>query len=459
MAKEQAPVQLNEKIEVVFDDVTHEGQGVAKVDGYPLFVPGALQGEKGTIQVTKINKSYGFGKILDIYEESSERTNPPCPLYHECGGCQLQHVSYEGQLKIKEKHVQDCLVRIGKITDTEVLPVLGMETPWHYRNKAQVPVGERNGKLIAGFYKKRSHEIMEMDACIIQQKQTDETIQAVKDICARYHIRPYDEKQHKGILRHIMVRYGRTTGEIMVVLITRTKDLPHKKKIVQEIIERVPGVRSIIQNVNSNRTNVILGEETFVLWGRDVIYDSIGDVQFAISAKSFYQVNPEQTKVLYDKALEYAELKGDETVIDAYCGIGTISLFLAKKAKKVYGVEIVPEAIEDAKKNAERNGITNAEFAAGKAEEVIPEWYKRGIKADVLVVDPPRKGCDPALLDTILQMKPKKVVYVSCNPATLARDLRILEDGGYKTTKVQPVDMFPQTGHVEAVAQIVLRGN
>jgi 23S rRNA (uracil1939-C5)-methyltransferase len=245
----------------------------------------------------------------------------------------------------------------------------------------------------------------------------------------------------------------------MVVLITRTKDLPHKKKIVQEIKARVPGIRSIIQNVNSKRTNVILGDETIVLWGRDVIYDSIGDVQFAISAKSFYQVNPEQTKVLYDKALEYAELKGDETVIDAYCGIGTISLFLAKKAKKVYGVEIVPEAIEDAKKNAELNGITNAEFAAGKAEEVIPEWYQRGVKADVLVVDPPRKGCDPALLDTILQMKPKKVVYVSCNPATLARDLRILEDGGYKTTKVQPVDMFPQTGHVEAVAQMVLNRN
>ena len=459
LAKVQAPVQLNEKIEVVFDDVTHEGQGVAKVDSYPLFVPGALQGEKGMIQVTKINKSYGFGKILDIYEESPERMNPPCPLYHECGGCQLQHVSYEGQLKIKEKHVQDCLVRIGKITDAEVLPALGMETPWHYRNKAQVPVGQRNGKLIAGFYKKRSHEIMEMDACIIQQKQTDETIQAVKDICARYRIRPYDEKQHKGILRHIMVRYGRTSGEIMVVLITRTKDLPHKKKIVQEIKARVPGIRSIIQNVNSKRTNVILGDETIVLWGRDVIYDSIGDVQFAISAKSFYQVNPEQTKVLYDKALEYAELKGDETVIDAYCGIGTISLFLAKKAKKVYGVEIVPEAIEDAKKNAELNGITNAEFAAGKAEEVIPEWYQRGVKADVLVVDPPRKGCDPALLETILQMKPKKVVYVSCNPATLARDLRILEDGGYKTTKVQPVDMFPQTGHVEAVAQMVLNGN
>ncbi|OCA82674.1 MULTISPECIES: 23S rRNA (uracil(1939)-C(5))-methyltransferase RlmD [unclassified Bacillus (in: firmicutes)] len=455
--KKKAPIQKNDYIDVVFEDLTHEGSGVAKVEGYPIFVPFGLPGEKARIKVTKINKGYAFGRLMELLEESPDRVEPPCPIYRQCGGCQLQHLSYEGQLKAKEKMVREIMARIGKLPDVPVHPVLGMEQPWNYRNKAQVPVGEMEGGLVAGFYAKRSHEIINMDECLIQVSENDDTIRTVKNICEKYRVRAYDERNHKGLLRHIMVRHGQVTGEIMVVLVTRTPELPHAREIIKEIIDAVPGVKSIIQNVNSLKTNVILGSKTTVLWGAEVIYDYIGDVKFAISPRSFYQVNPTQTKVLYDKTLEYANLSGNETVIDAYCGIGTISLFLAQKAKKVYGVEIVPEAIEDAKKNAELNGITNVDFSVGSAETVIPAWYEEGITADVLVVDPPRKGCDENLLNTIAEMKPKKVVYVSCNPATLARDLMYLEEHGYQTVEVQPVDMFPQTMHVECVAKLVLK--
>jgi len=451
------PVQKNDYIDVEFEDLTHDGAGVAKVDGYPVFVQGGLPGEKANIKVIKVNKGYGIGRLVELLERSHFRVDIAKEDSHKFGGCQLQHISYEGQLKFKENQVRQVLTRIGKLEDVKVHPVLGMEHPWHYRNKAQVPVGEKDGKLISGFFKPRSHEIVDTNESLIQIPEVDEAIQTVKEICSELGVKAYNEETHKGDLRHIMARYGKQTGELMVVIITRTADIPNKNKIVDEIVNRVPRVKSIVHNINPKRTNVIMGDKTKVLWGNEVIYDYIGDVKFAISALSFYQVNPDQTKVLYNKTLEYAGLAGNETVIDAYCGIGTISLFLAQKAKKVYGVEIVREAIEDAKRNAELNDISNAEFAVGKAEEVIPNWYEQGVRADVLVVDPPRKGCDEALLQTIIEMKPNKVVYVSCNPATLARDLRILEDGGYKTLEVQPVDMFPQTTHVECVSQIVLR--
>ncbi|WP_342488856.1 23S rRNA (uracil(1939)-C(5))-methyltransferase RlmD [Cytobacillus sp. FSL W7-1323] len=454
--KQTLPVKKNDYIDVTFEDLTHEGAGVAKVDGYPLFVPNTLPGEKAQIKVLKTSKGYGFGKLIETYEESPYRVTAPCPIYKECGGCQLQHLSYEGQLLAKQKQVRDVLTRIGKLENVTVHPTLGMSDPWRYRNKSQVPIGEHEGGLIGGFYQQRSHQIIDMKSCLIQQEKNDEVIQKVKDICNKNGVRAYDEQRHKGDLRHIMARYGLVTGDVMIVLVTKAKDLPNRKKIIADITENIAGVKSIVQNVNNKKTNVIMGDETRVLWGQEVIYDYIGDVRFAISARSFYQVNPEQTKVLYDKALEYAALTGKEEVIDAYCGIGTISLFLAQKAKSVFGVEIVPEAIEDAKRNAELNNITNANFAVGKAEEVIPAWYEKGHKADVLVVDPPRKGCDEALLQTIIDMKPKKVVYVSCNPGTLARDLRVLEDGGYRTVEVQPVDMFPQTTHVECCALLVL---
>lgn len=452
--KQTAPVQKNEYYDVVFEDLTHEGAGVAKVDGFPVFVPNALPDEKAKIKVTRVKKGFAFGRLIDLKEESRFRTKAPCPIYKQCGGCQLQHINYEGQLLYKQKQVKDVLERIGKLDLSRVTvhPTLGMEDPWNYRNKAQVPVGTREGGLVAGFYQQRSHEIIDMNKCLIQQSENDRVVQAIKEICNRYGIKAYDEERHKGWLRHIMVRYGAATGEMMVVFITKTNDFQHKNAIMKEITASFPHVKSIVQNINPKKTNVIFGDETTVIWGEEYIYDTIGDIKFAISARSFYQVNPDQTKVLYDKALEYAELNGEETVIDAYCGIGTISLFLAKQAKKVYGVEIVPEAIEDAKRNAELNGIENAEFEVGEAEVVIPKWYEEGISADTLVVDPPRKGCDEALLRTILEMKPKRVVYVSCNPGTLARDLRVLEDGGYVTLEVQPVDMFPHTSHVECCA-------
>ncbi|WP_121610159.1 23S rRNA (uracil(1939)-C(5))-methyltransferase RlmD [Mesobacillus foraminis] len=450
------PVQKNDYIDAEFTDLTHDGAGVAKVEGYPIFVPGGLPGEKAKIKIIKVNKGYGFGRLVEILERSHFRVEVSDEDAHKYGGCQLQHISYEGQLEYKKSQVEQVLTRIGKLDNVKVHPVLGMEHPWHYRNKAQVPVGEKDGKLIAGFFKPRSHEIVDTDESLIQLPEVNEAIQTVKEICSELGIKAYDEQTHKGDLRHIMARYGKQTGELMVVLITRAAELPQKKQLIEKMTARLPKLKSIVHNINSKRTNVILGDKINILWGNEVIYDYIGNVKFAISALSFYQVNPDQTKVLYDKALEYAGLSGGETVIDAYCGIGTISLFLAQKAGKVFGVEIVPEAIEDAKRNAALNEITNAEFAVGEAETVIPKWYEDGVRADVLVVDPPRKGCDEALLKTIIEMKPKKVVYVSCNPATLARDLRILEDGGYTALEVQPVDMFPQTTHVECVAKLVL---
>ncbi len=454
MANQTPPVQKNETVRVTFEDMTHDGAGVAKVDGFPLFVPNALPGETGKVKVVKVKKGYGFGKMLDLEEESIYRIEPSCPIYKQCGGCQLQHLSYQGQLNVKKKQVEDVLQRIGglDLDKVTVHDTLGMDDPWRYRNKAQVPVGEREGGLVAGFYQQRSHDIIDMNACLIQEQANDDLVQAVKEIAGSYGIRAYDEKKHKGTLRHVVTRYGKQTGQAMVVLITKDENLPNRKNIVRDITERFPSVKSVVQNINPKRTNVIFGEKTKVLWGNEYIYDTIGDIKFAISARSFYQVNPQQTKVLYDKALEYAELTGTESVIDAYCGIGTISLFLAQKAKKVYGVEIVPEAIEDAKRNAELNEIGNVEFEVGKAEEVMPAWKKEGVEADVIVVDPPRKGCDETLLETMLEMKPERIVYVSCNPATLARDLKILEEGGYETREVQPVDMFPHTVHVENVA-------
>ncbi|MFN7251394.1 MAG: 23S rRNA (uracil(1939)-C(5))-methyltransferase RlmD [Anaerobacillus sp.] len=458
MSKGNTPVAKNEIIEVTIEDLTHEGAGVAKIDGYALFIPKALPGERAKVKVIKVNKGYGFGRLLEVVKKSEDRIDEPaCSIFEQCGGCQLQHLSYEAQLKQKQKQVRDVLERIGKITDVVIHPTLAMSDPWRYRNKAQVPFADREGGLVAGFYQERSHEIIDMDRCLIQHEQNDHVVQVVREIATKYGIRGYDEANHRGTLRHVVARYGVNTGQLMVVLVTKSREIPHKNEVIKAIKERIPHITSIVQNVNSKRTNVIFGDETVVLSGEEYIYDTIGDVKFAISARSFYQVNPEQTKVLYDQALQYADLTGSETVIDAYCGIGTISLFLAQRAKHVYGVEIVPEAIDDAKRNAKLNHMENVDFAVGQAEKVIPWWYAQGIRADCIVVDPPRKGCDEALLETIIKMKPKRVVYVSCNPATLARDLRVLEDGGYKTLEVQPVDMFPHTTHVETVALIELK--
>ncbi|WP_017381214.1 23S rRNA (uracil(1939)-C(5))-methyltransferase RlmD [Paenisporosarcina sp. TG-14] len=451
------PVQKNDRITVHVEDLTHDGAGVAKVDGYPLFIVGALPGETAEIHVVKTTKSYGFGKLIEIIKPSEHRVAPPCHVFDECGGCQVQHLSYEGQLKWKQQLVKNAIERIARLPHVTVHPVKGMDNPWRYRNKSQIPFALQDGKVVGGFYKTRSHEIVDTDTCIIQSEQADDLLREMKKQLGRIGITPYNEKTHQGMLRHIVIRKALATSEIMVVIVTKKKKFPQREEAIEAIKLILPEVTSIVQNINSEKTNVIFGEETFTLFGKDSIEDTIGDVRFEISARSFYQVNPEQTEVLYKQALEYAQLTGTETVIDAYCGIGTISLFLAKEAKQVLGVDVVPQAIEDAKRNAEINKFKNTYFEEGLAEVVIPKWYKDGITADVLVVDPPRKGCDEALLLTILEQKPKRVVYVSCNPATLARDLRILEDGGYATQEVQPVDMFPQTTHCEAVAWLELR--
>lgn len=497
------PVARNEEYEAEIIGIGHEGEGVGRVNGFTLFVQGALPGERAQVKVMKLKKQYGYAKLLRIVKPSSDRITAPCPIYVQCGGCQLQHLSYEAQLRYKRQLVVDNLERIGKLkvagsgngknygkgnsmgsglehvndgsngavsfekmeaaTGIIVHETLGMSNPWRYRNKAQVPIGLSSvhsildngesveGGLVGGFYAQGSHRIIDMEACLIQQENNDRVVSEVKRIARELGIRAYNEETHKGLLRHVVARYGFNTGDIMVVLITNGMDIPHSDELIGLLRVAIPGIKSICQNINTERTNVIFGEKTKVLWGDDVIYDTIGDIRFAISARSFFQVNPVQTEVLYGKALEFAELSGEEIVIDAYCGIGTISLFLAQRARQVYGVEIVEEAIDDARRNALLNGISNVQFAAGAAEVVIPEWRRQGIAPDVIVVDPPRKGCDAALLATILEMRPARVVYVSCNPSTLARDLRVLEDGGYRTVEVQPVDMFPHTVHVETV--------
>ncbi|MGG1640408.1 23S rRNA (uracil(1939)-C(5))-methyltransferase RlmD [Paenibacillus sp. NRS-1782] len=461
------PVQKNDEAVMDIIGMNHDGEGVGRVEGFTLFVPGALPGEKVRIKVLKTKKQYGYAKLLDIVQASPDRIAAPCAIYDQCGGCQIQHMSYEAQLGWKRQHVVDVLERIGKLevegnegsiageqATVKVLPTLGMNDPWRYRNKAQVPIGVTEGGLVGGFYARGSHRIVDMDTCLIQDERNDEVVVRVKEIGRTLGISAYNEETGRGLLRHVVVKTAFRTGEMMLVLVTNGRDIPHADAWIGSIREHIPLVASICQNVNTKRTNVIFGDETRVLWGRDVIYDYIGNVQFAISARSFYQVNPVQTEVLYSKTVEYAGLTGKETVIDAYCGIGTISLFLAQHADQVYGVEIVKEAIEDARSNALLNNMRNVKFEVGASEDVIPAWKEQGITADVIVVDPPRKGCDPRLLETILEMKPERVVYVSCNPSTLARDLRILEDGGYRTVEVQPVDMFPHTVHVECVVVI-----
>ncbi|WP_339171240.1 23S rRNA (uracil(1939)-C(5))-methyltransferase RlmD [Paenibacillus sp. FSL H7-0943] len=494
------PVNKNDEVMLDIIGMTHEGEGVGRVEGFTLFVQGALPGEKVRARVLKTKKQYGYAKLLNIVEASSARIAAPCEIYDQCGGCQLQHMDYTAQLAWKRQLVVDNLERIGKlrvsgggdsgkskeneavesqidsandggivdgttdgagVAQTDgilVRPTLGMDEPWRYRNKAQVPIGVTEGGLVGGFYARGSHRIIDMETCLIQHEDNDDVVRKVKDIGRELGISAYSEETGRGLLRHVVVKKAFRTGEMMVVLVTNGRDIPHLDAWLGSIREQLPDVVSICQNVNTQRTNVIFGGETRVLWGRDVIYDYIGDVQFAISARSFYQVNPAQTEVLYGKTVEYAGLTGNETVIDAYCGIGTISLFLAQHAAKVYGVEIVPEAIEDARANAKLNEMKNVVFEVGASEDVIPNWKEQGITADVIVVDPPRKGCDPRLLETILAMKPERVVYVSCNPSTLARDLRVLEDGGYKTVEVTPVDMFPHTVHVESVAMLVKGG-
>ena len=448
------------------EDIGTGGEGIGKADGFTFFVKDAIVGDVIEAKIMKLKKNYGYARLMKVLTPSKDRVEPKCPVARQCGGCQIQEMRYEAQLAFKQKMVQNNLERIGGLTGFEMCPVIGMETPYAYRNKAQFPVGEdKDGNIVIGFYAGRTHHIVEQTDCCIGAPENAAILRKVKAYMQKNQIRPYNEERHSGIVRHILIRTGYHTKEIMVCLIVNAAKASCLKNAEQliESLREMDGMTSVMVNFNTEKTNVILGKKSEVLWGQPYIEDFIGDVKYQISPQSFFQVNPMQTEKLYAKALEYAGLTGNETVWDLYCGIGTISLFLAKNARKVYGVEIVPQAIEDARNNAKRNGIDNAEFFVGKAEEVVPAFYEKALKQaqdseagksihpDVVVVDPPRKGCEEMLLETIVKMQPQRIVYVSCDSATLARDLKFLSANGYAVKKVQPVDQFGHSVHIETV--------
>jgi 23S rRNA (uracil1939-C5)-methyltransferase len=457
MSKRQAPVQKNEVYEMIVNDLGINGEGIGKVEGYTLFVDGGLPGEKIKVKVVKIGKNFGFGKLEEILEPSPDRVEPICKIANKCGGCQLQHLSYEGQLKFKHNKVSELMKRIGKLEDVAVNPVIGMDEPYYYRNKVQYPVRSVNGEIKIGFYAKRSHRVVETDHCYIQDQRNETIRELILDWMEQNDIPAYNEEKHVGFVRHIVTRHAHSTKKMHVTLVINGRRLKAADSLIARL-SKLDYISGISVNINKEETNVIMSDHLLHIYGDTYIEDTIGDIKFHISPLSFFQVNPVQTEKLYNKALEYAGLTGTETVIDAYCGIGSISLFLAKKAKKVIGVEVAETAIADAVHNAEINGIKNVEFHVGKAEEVIPNLYKdMKIKADVILVDPPRKGCEEALLSAMVQIAPKKIVYVSCDPATLARDLHYLTEHGYEVKQVQPVDMFPQGVHVECCALLTKR--
>ena len=453
----------NDVLTVEITDMGVDGEGIGKVDGFTLFVKDALIGDVAEVKVMKAKKQYGYARLMKLLTPSPDRVEPVCSVARTCGGCQIQALSYSKQLEFKKNKVRGNLIRIGGFPEAfidEIMePIAGMEEPFHYRNKAQYPVGtDKEGNLIAGFYAGRTHQIIPNLDCALGAEINQVVLEKILAFMNQHKLTAYNEETHKGLVRHILIRVGFTTKEIMVCLVINGKKLPYSEKLA-EVLAEIPGMTSITFSINEENTNVIMGKQIQPVWGQTYITDYIGNVKYQISPLSFYQVNPVQTEVLYGQALEYAGLTGNETVWDVYCGIGTISLFLAQKAKKVYGVEIVPQAIEDARRNAEINGIQNAEFFVGKAEEVLPMYYAEYAKehsgesahADVIMVDPPRKGCEESVLTTMVNMQPERIVYVSCDSATLARDLKYLCGNGYELRKVRAVDMFPHTGHVETV--------
>ena len=475
-----AQYSKNDIVTVKIEDIGTEGEGIGKLEGFTLFVKDAVMGDVVEARLVKVKKNYAYARLEKVLTSSPLRVKPVCPYHKQCGGCQIQAMSYEAQLQFKENKVKNNLVRIGGFDqlfiESVMEPVVGMEQPWHYRNKAQFPVGtDKDGRIITGFYAGRTHSIIANTDCALGVEENEPILQKVLAYMQNEKVSAYDETTGQGLVRHILIRKGFTSGEIMVCLVINGKSLPKEDRLVSTLRE-IPGMTSIWLNYNTKNTNVIMGTEGRVLWGQNTITDVIHrrsieeinsgkdclrydskenapqGITFAISPLSFYQVNPIQTEKLYSLALEYAGLTGEETVWDLYCGIGTISLFMAQCAKEVHGVEIVPQAIEDARKNAERNHIENATFYVGKAEEVLPRLYEEEhIFADVICVDPPRKGCDEACLNTIIKMAPKRIVYVSCDSATLARDLKYLCENGYEIRKVRAVDQFGQTVHTETV--------
>jgi len=444
-------MKKNDIYEIEITGMTHEALGVGKVDDMAVFVQGTIEGEKVLAKIIKVAKNYAVARVEQWLAVSPGRREPFCPVYKRCGGCSLQHMTYCMQLKFKHRVVTDNLERIGGFRGIHVNPVIGMENPMNYRNKAQYPVGMGDSGPVAGFYARRSHTIIDSGSCGIQHPGSEKVRNVVIDAVRKLKIPVYNEETGEGILRHIVTRVSYATGDIMVILVVTKENVPGLDRLIRRLTDEVPQVKSIVLNINKRRDNVILGDTVKTVYGSDTLVDRLGHLTFHISPLSFYQVNPVQTVVLYEKAVEFAGLTGSETVFDLYCGIGTISLFLAKKAGRVIGVEVVPEAVEAATKNAKVNNIFNAEFFCGAAEEVVPRLYADGMRADVVVVDPPRKGCDEALLETMVKMQPERIVYVSCNPSTLARDLKYLAANGYGVREVQPVDLFPWTEHVECV--------
>lgn len=450
--KKQLPVQKGKSYEIDITRLGTGGEGIGRYEGFTVFVPYALPGERVRARIDLVKKQYATAVLEEVIQPSPDRVKPLCPVYDRCGGCQLQHLSYEGELREKRQQVQDAIERIGHLKDVLILPTLGAQSPWHYRNKMQFPVAAvGKHKVAMGCFAAATHQVIDVKNCVIQKDQNNLIAGVVRQWMKDFKIPAYNEDLRTGIVRHVMGRVGVHTGEIMVCLVTAVDQVPHMKDLVRMLRSQIPGLTSVVQNVNTRHTNVILGPKTRLIYGKNTIHDSIGPLTFHISAQSFFQVNSEQAQRLYETALDFADLKGGETVVDVYCGTGTITLFLAKKAKEVFGIEIVAPAIRDAVRNAKDNHVKNTQFILGDAVYKLPELIRNGIRPDVIVLDPPRAGCGEPVLAAIAQSKPKRVVYVSCNPATLARDLAYLDEHGYKTEKVQPVDMFSRTHHVETV--------
>lgn len=448
--KTAIPVQQGKNYDIRIERLGTSGEGVGRYDNFTVFVPNALPGEQVSARVEEVKKTYACARIMEIRVASADRVRPRCEIYSDCGGCQLQHLSYEAQLTAKRLQVVDAMTHIGKLPHVPVKETLGAASPWNYRNKMQFPVGIHQGQIVVGCFAQGSHRIIDTEDCHIQREGNNALANAVRDIVTKLRIPVYNEDTHRGILRHIVGRVGQG-DELMAVIVTAAKELPRKKELIRMMRERLPQLVSIQQNIQTYRNNVVMGRDTVLLWGKPTIRDTLGKLSFHISPRSFFQVNTAQAAVLYEQALQYADLHGTETVIDAYCGTGTITLFLAQRAWNVYGIEIVRPAILDARKNARDNGIKNAEFIVGDTTAVMPSLYRQGVRPDVVVVDPPRAGCTPTVLKTFANMKPRRIVYVSCNPATLARDLAIMKTLGYEAREIQPVDLFPQTSHVETV--------